>query len=358
MSNVKTNPTKENTYRKMLKEIVQENPFSTDDYFQTLFPPQVVIETTCACNQHCTYCGRSYMERSKGNMTRATFGKIVHEIAIESPLTDILPAFMGEALTYGDELFVRLAMARRLGCQKIVLNTNGTLVEKYIPQILAGNVDRIIISCDAHKPETHRKVRPGKKTGGLEGVYRGIHALTSAMNQQGLDKPFVEVGFTVFDENEQEVDDFVAYWQDHGIITKTHPKGFHAGVIPGGEFRVSVGSDRIPCGWVRDTAVVLWNGNVVLCPCDAEAKYIAGNIETQSIREIWNGPLKWIRELHQRRRFVDLPEVCRKCPDWQSRTSHVFFPDEARKKQYIEYVQLGKPVVHSSLTGTQPPIVG
>lgn len=357
MTTVKTTGSKEDTYRKMLKEVVQENPFPSDDYFQTQFPAQVVIENTCACNQSCTYCGRSYMERSKGNMTRATFGKIIHEIALESPMTDVLPAFMGEALTYGDELFARLAMARRLGCKKIVLNTNGTLVEKYIPQILAGNIDRIIISCDAHTPDTHRKVRPGKKTGGLEAVYRGVHALTAAMKEQGLETPFVEVGFTVFDENEQEVEAFIAYWQEHGVITKTHPKGYHAGVIPGGEFRVSVGPERIPCGWGRDTAVVLWNGNVVMCPCDAEAKYVAGNIETQSLREIWNGPLKWIRELHHRRRFADLPEVCRKCPDWQSRTSNMFFPDEAQKKKYIQYVQLGKSLVHSPSSSTPPPSV-
>ena len=54
MSNVKTGSTKPDIYRKMLKEIVQENPFSADDYYQTLFPPQVVIENTCAwslCDQ-------------------------------------------------------------------------------------------------------------------------------------------------------------------------------------------------------------------------------------------------------------------------------------------------------------------
>ena len=349
--------TKEDVYRKMLKTIVQENPFAPGDYFQTLFPPQVVIENTCACTQHCKYCGRSYMGRSKGNMTRAMFGRIVHEIALESPLTEILPAFMGEALTYGDELFVRLAMARRLGCQKIVLNTNGTLVEKYVSKILEGNIDRIIISCDAHDPKTHRKVRPGKNTGGLEGVYRGVHALTKAMKEKGLKRPFVEVGFTVFDENVGEVDDFVAYWQKHGVITKTHPKGFHAGVIPGGTFRLSTGSNRIPCSWSRDTAVVLWNGNVVLCPCDADAKYVAGNVEAQTLREIWNGPLKWIRELHYRRRFTDLPEVCRKCPDWQTRTSHMFFPDEKQKKEYIDFVRMGKPFIHQSSAPAAPPSV-
>jgi radical SAM protein with 4Fe4S-binding SPASM domain len=357
MSGDASSSAKVNTYRKMLTEIVQENPFAAQDYFHPLFPPQVVIETTCACNQRCTYCGRRYIERSKGNMTRATFGKIVQEIAMESPCTDILPAFMGEALLGGDELFARLAMARRLGCRKIVLNTNGLLVEKYIPRILEGNIDRLCISCDAHDPETHRKLRPGKDADGLEAVRRGVHALTAAMKERGLGRPFVEVGCTVYDENQHEVDAFIAYWQEHGVIAKSHPKGFHAGVVPGGAFRVSTGPDRIPCGWGRDTAVILWNGNVVLCPCDADAKYVAGSIETQSLREIWNGPLKWIRELHHRRRFTDLPEICRKCPDWQTRTSNTFFPDEERKKEYVAFVQMGKPFVHQSAAAAPPPVI-
>jgi len=355
MSQAKTKATKIDVYKKMLKTIVQENPFNPDDYFQTLFPPQVVIETTCACTQRCTYCGRSYMCRTKGNMTRATFGRIVHEIGLESPYTEILPTFMGEALTYGDEFFTRMAMARRLGCKKIVLNTNGTLVEKYIDRLLEGNIDRIIISCDAHSPKTHAKVRPGNNTGGLETVYRGIHALTKAIKTRGLTKPFVEVGFTVFDENIEEVDDFVAYWQERGVITKTHPKGFHAGVIPGGDYRQTTGEQRIPCCWARDTAVVLWNGNVALCPCDADAKYVAGNIHMQTLREIWNGPLQCIRELHYQKRFGELPEVCRKCPDWQTRTSQVYFPNESQKSEYITYVQLGKPFIHQAITKTTPP---
>lgn len=353
ISNTKSE--KQNIYRKMLKDIVQENPFDTENYFHTPFPPQVVVETTNACNLNCLYCGRSYMDRLKGNMTRSIFGKIVSEIALVSPLTDILPTFIGEALMFGDELFNRLSLARRLGCRKIVLNTNGVLVEKFIDQILEGNIDRIIISCDAHTQETYQKIRRGKGEDILKKVYNGIHALKEAQEKLCINRPFIEVAFTVFEENEHEVDSFVEYWQRHGVITKIHPKGFHAGVIPGGEYRISTESDRIPCGWGRDTAVILWNGNVVLCPCDANARFLAGNIETQSISEIWNGPLKWIRELHFRRRFKELPEVCRKCPDWLSRSSEIFFPNESCKREYLEFVRMGKSVIHQSAKGIEAP---
>ncbi|MBL8719840.1 MAG: radical SAM protein [Myxococcales bacterium] len=347
MIEVATEPVqKETLYRRMLKEIVEVKP--SPDLCHTQFPPQVVIESTAACNQNCTFCGRSYLERPKGHMPRAIYNRIVDEIARESPLTEILPAYMGEALLLGDELFDRMATARRLGCRKITLNTNGTLVEKHVDRLLEGNIDRISVSCDAHTEATHRLVRPAKKTSGLEGVYRGVHKLLEERAKRGLARPFVEVGFTVFGETEHEVDDFVRYWSSHDVIIKTRPKGFHAGTVPGGDYRITTGEGRTPCGWLVDTMTVLWNGNVVLCAADVDAKFIAGNIEQSSLREMWNASLKWVREMHFRRRFGDLPEICRKCTDWQSRSSHTFYPNEATKAAYLDFVRAGRMVVYDA----------
>jgi radical SAM protein with 4Fe4S-binding SPASM domain len=350
-------------YRRMLKEIVEEQPISQDHFGQTLFPSQICIETTCACNQSCLYCGRTYMERQKGNMPRWMWNKIIDEVSLERPTTEILPAYMGEALLAGDELFDRLAAARRLGCRKVTLNTNGTLLTKYASRIVEGNIDRLVVSCDAHDPATHRVVRPGKGTG-LDDVYQGIHAVLDLIRTRKLSRPLLEVAFTVFDENEHETESFVQYWLAQGVIVKTRPKVFHSGVVPGGHFRVTIGPERNPCAWIRDTMVILSNGNVVLCTCDVDAKFVAGNVEAQTIREIWNGSLKWVRELHLRRRFRDLPEICRKCTDWQTRRSHTFFPNDNMKQEYTRFVQAGHvftyepadtrqllPLLDSSITG-------
>jgi len=310
---------------------------------QTSFPQQLVIEVTAACNQGCAFCGRTYMKRPKTHMPRPCFDRIVEEVGRESPLTEVWPTFMGEAFLLGDELFDRLRFARASGCQKITLNTNGTLINRgTIPRILEGNLDRLIVSCDAHTPEVHRRLRPGRRTDGLEGIYQGVDQLIEEMRKRGLAQPLIEMQFSIFDENEHEVKDFVAYWIDRGVVVKVRPKVFWSGVVAGGDARVSLGPARTPCSWALDTAAIQWNGNVVMCAIDCDGKYVAGNVEAQPVRNIWNGPLRWIRELHIRKRFSELPEICRKCPDWQVKRAEVYFPDAVTKAAYEAYVQKGR----------------
>jgi MoaA/NifB/PqqE/SkfB family radical SAM enzyme len=103
----------------MISGIVKE-PIETGGRFvHTAFPQQLVIELTSACNQGCIFCGRTYMERPKGHMPRPIFDRVVEEVSAVSPYTEIWPAFMGESMLLGNELFERLAYARKVGCRKI-----------------------------------------------------------------------------------------------------------------------------------------------------------------------------------------------------------------------------------------------
>jgi MoaA/NifB/PqqE/SkfB family radical SAM enzyme len=138
------------------------------------------------------------MERQKSHMARSLFDRVAEEVGRESPYTELWPAFMGESMLLGDELFDRLAFARRAGCKKITLNTNGTLLnEKTIPRVIEGNWDRMIVSCDAHTPETHAKVRPGRKTQGLRGIYASVLDLIDRMQAQKLSRPILEMQFSI-----------------------------------------------------------------------------------------------------------------------------------------------------------------
>jgi radical SAM protein with 4Fe4S-binding SPASM domain len=308
------------------------------------FPQQLVIEVTAGCNQQCINCGRTYMERPKKTMKRAMFERIVDEVGVENPYTEVWPTFMGEAMLLGDRLFDLIEYARRAGCQKITLNTNGTrLNEHVIPRLLSCGIDRLIISCDAHTPETHAVVRPAinkHATAGLDGIYQGARLLLEAMRQTSSEL-LLEMQFSIFDENQHEVDAFRQYWLEQGAIVKVRPKVFWSGTVRGGQRR-DVSKNRAPCLWAMDSAAIQWNGNVVMCPIDCDGKYVAGNIELQTLKDIWNGALKWNRELHLQRRFRELPEVCRRCPDWEVKKAHVYFPDSTSQEHYETYVRKGR----------------
>jgi radical SAM protein with 4Fe4S-binding SPASM domain len=59
-------------------------------------------------------------------------------------------------------------------------------------------------------------------------------------------------------------------------------------------------------------------GKVVTCAVDLDAKYVAGDVNGQSLKEVWNGELKKIRQFHASKKFEALPDNCRNCRDWQS----------------------------------------
>jgi radical SAM protein with 4Fe4S-binding SPASM domain len=325
------------------------------------FPQQLVIELTAGCNQACIFCGRTYMPRPKKTMTLEMYKRIIDEVAAESPYTEVWPTFMGEAMLLGDMLFEALRYAKNKGLQKVTLNSNGTrLTSDNIQKLVDTGLDRFIISCDAHTPETHARVRPPinpkSKHQGLDLVYRGIHELLEVINQRGLQYPMVELQFSIFDENEHEVEDFKRYWLAQGVTVKVRPKLYWSGLVDGGDHRVTF-EGRTPCMWARDSAGIHWNGNVVMCPVDCNGNYVAGNIEMQSLKDIWNGPLKWMRELQFQGRYQELPQICRECPDWRVKKAHAYYPNAEIQALYERYVNLGRTYTESHFWSEQEEVI-
>ena len=66
------------------------------------------------------------------------------------------------------------------------------------------------------------------------------------------------------------------------------------------------------------TMSIIDTGKVVTCAVDLDARFVAGDVNKNSIKEIWNGPLKELRGLHLSKRFSELPGHCKSCKDWQS----------------------------------------
>lgn len=302
------------------------------------FPQQCVVEVTAACDQACVFCGRTYMERPKKTMKPEVFRAVADEIARENPDCELWPTFMGEALLLGPRLFELIRYARAAGCRKITLNSNGNrLTEANIEGLLNCGIDRFIVSCDGHTAETYEKIRVGGKH---ERLYAGLHRLVDTVHRRG--GPLIELQFSVFDENEHEMDAFRRYWLDQGVVVKTRPKLYWSGSVEGGGHRVTTGPERQPCLWALDTAAIHWNGNVVMCAVDCEGKYVAGNLTQQSLASIWRGPLAWMRRLQREHRFRELSEICRKCTDWNVKKAHAYFPDEATRQRYEEYIRRGR----------------
>ena len=282
------------------------------------FPKVVLIDTISYCNLKCSMCVHKEMERKKGIMPWGLFTKIIDEIAEVDRNIRVWMVFFGEALILKKRkpsIFDMITYAKSKGLTDVVLNSNANLLDRQAAKgLIQSGLDAIYIGIDAFKPETYAKIRVGGNYG--KTVQNTIHLieLKKLMNSE---KPEVFVQFVEMDDNSKEKEAFIDFWKRQGAIVKIRPKLSWAGLIDAPNL-VLDNKDRWPCYWAMRTMSITDAGKVATCAVDLDAKYVAGDVNGRSLKEVWNGELKRIREFHASKKFEALPDNCRNCRDWQS----------------------------------------
>jgi radical SAM protein with 4Fe4S-binding SPASM domain len=277
------------------------------------FPPQVIIETTAACNLTCAHCGHGSMERAKGHMPMALYRRIIDEIADCAPNTEVWPTFYGEAFLLDYRLYYMLRYATQRGLTNLILNTNGTrMTEEVADWVLDSGLRIIMFSLDGFTAPTFESIRRGARR---DEVFANVERLLAMKARRGGNTPRVEVQYSMMDANEHEVDAFKASWLERGADVKVREKLTWTGYTDAPNLRKDL--RRIACPWAIRTCAIHWNGNIVACAVDYEGRYVAGNVGAQSIATIWNRSHRHLQAMHLRHEFTDLPEPCRNCLDWQ-----------------------------------------
>ena len=282
------------------------------------FPKVVLIDTVSYCNLRCSMCVHKEMKRKKGIMSWELFSKIIDEIAQVDKGIRVWMVFFGEALLLKRKkptIFDMIAYAKNKGLSDVVLNSNANLLdEEASKELIHSGLDAIYIGIDAFASETYARIRVG---GNYEKVVQNTLHLIELKKVMNSMKPQVFVQFVVMDINEKEIGEFTEFWNYRGAVVKVRPKVSWAGMIDAPNLILD-SKDRWPCHWAMQTMSITDRGKVVTCAVDLDAKFVAGDVSHQSLKEIWNGKLKELRECHLLGRFHTLPENCRGCKDWQA----------------------------------------
>jgi radical SAM protein with 4Fe4S-binding SPASM domain len=258
------------------------------------------------------------MKRKKGIMRWDLFTKIVDEIAQVDKTVRVWMVFFGEALLLKKRrptIFDMIAYAKGRGLADVVLNSNANLLDKASSkELIRSGLDAIYIGIDAFRPETYARIRVG---GNYEKVVRNTLDLMRLKQMMNSEKPEVFLQFVEMDINQGEEEDFIKFWNQQGAVVKIRPKVSWAGLIDAPNLMLDR-EERWPCYWAMRTMSITDTGKVVTCAVDLDAKFIAGDINHQSLKEVWNGELKALRQCHLLNQFHALPENCRECKDWQA----------------------------------------
>jgi MoaA/NifB/PqqE/SkfB family radical SAM enzyme len=263
-------------------------------------PDIVQIESTNICNAKCVFCPRDEMHRRQGIMTVELFRKIVDE-CVELGITHVRMHNYGEAFI-DRQLVDKVRYAKEKGIREVGVISNGSLLTEAVARgMIEAGLDAINISVDAAGKEVFESTRIGLK---YDKVIANIERLVRLRAESGKRRPKLILSF-VRQNNTADEQAFIEHWR--AIADKVHVTDLHnwAGTL-------NTESDvNYPCYRPWLTFTVLWDGRVSLCCADFDGKIILGDLNSSSIREIWNAePYRNARRQHLE---SGGPDICRAC---------------------------------------------
>lgn len=250
---------------------------------------KINFESSTACQARCTFCPRDNMTRPKGEMSDELFHKIIRE-GKAMGIKRYSPFLYGEPFIF-PRIWQWLDYMEREGVW-VALYTNAEFMD--VDRLIKyKNIHYVTCSLNAATKETHAKVMRGPK---YEAVKKNVDELFKKATFR------VRTSFIRTDENIHEVDLFKSMYRKRAVGDFTNWTGDRS------SFRKV--TKRVPCYLLFHQMCILWDGKVVPCCNDYNAKQVLGDANKQSLKEIWENAA-WIREKHRNLDF-NIP-VCKDC---------------------------------------------
>jgi MoaA/NifB/PqqE/SkfB family radical SAM enzyme len=276
-------------------------------------PAQLTFEITAACDARCIHCPRHEMDRPKRPMDFALFTRMIDQAA-EMGIRELVPNGYGEILTL-PKLAEYLAYIRSKKHRfRLLLNSNGhNFTEEKLKMLFDYEVNGINITIDGATAATAESIRVGLKT---ERIERNIHRLLEMRRERGVTRPFVRVSMVAIPQNVHEGAMFLRKWEGVADRVLVGHMSTRLGSLGLGD--PLAGEVRPARACVRPFREMnIWaDGKAVLCCEDWNEQHVVGDLNHQSLQEIWRGAaLEAVRDAHNRGCGGDIP-ICGSCNHW------------------------------------------
>lgn len=293
---------------KKRKTIEFNKNFKSDIY---KFPKHILIESSVNCNANCAMCPNDELKRKNKEMPHSLFKKIIDQ-CVGKDVEEIHPFMHGEPFMVKDIFEKMKYINDKLPTTKIIIFTNGALLdeEKSKKLLKIKNVKEITFSLDAYTEKTYKKIRKGLD---FDKTKANIFNFIKLNNESPTRIP-TSVSMTRSIQNQHEVIPFGKFWISKVDKIDVHRcTGRNKEVPLFGDDLIKEHFKEMPCNSVFNVMPINTDGEVVMCCEDAMAKVVIGNVNEQSMVEIWNNDkYNTIRTAHIEHRKRDLP-ICKDC---------------------------------------------
>lgn len=278
----------------------------------TEYPLNIAVEVTNHCNLNCVMCKNDQMKRKRGIISIDLYKKIIDETAQVNPATRIWLDFYGEAMIAGWKLYYLIDYAKKMGLTNVCINTNGTLMKnEYADMLLDAGTDYISLDCDGFSKEVYESIRVNADR---DVFYQNVEYLLHKKNI-GNYKTIVDIKIIDMEKNHEEVNQIIDYWKNRGAWTAVRRCASWASTDSKGG--IINNNKRIACGHAIGNGAITWDGLFSMCSWDYDlAMPLAGNVNEESIREIWKRRNESFVQIHLDHDWELLPQVCKDCANW------------------------------------------
>jgi len=265
------------------------------------FPEIINIETSIICNANCVTCPHKSIKR-KINMEFETVKKIIDN-ASKYPVKEIHPFNYGEPFIYPQFIELLRYVRKKMPKTKLIVYSNGAaMTEEQMTTVIKERLlDKINFSLDAASPKTYKLIRglDYKKT------VEKINYFIALKRKYGSNLD-ISVSFVLTSGNEKELKLFKKYWKGKARL--------HIALDDGRSGRAFINRfSKMPCKSPFIRMFILTDGRVVCCEHDARGDMILGNINNNSLEEIWNSKeYRNLRMMHNSQNKKRVP-LCKNC---------------------------------------------
>ncbi|HRG59239.1 MAG TPA: SPASM domain-containing protein [Bacteroidia bacterium] len=263
-------------------------------------PASIAIEPTTSCNLRCPECpsGLRSFTRPTGMLQTTLFEKLIDEL--HPSLLYLIFYFQGEPYLNTSFLdMVSYATKRNI---YTATSTNAHyLNDENCRKTIQSGLNRLIISIDGTTQETYQSYRVGGK---LDKVIEGTKNIVKWKKEMNAKTPHLIFQFLVVKPNEHQIEDVLNLAEELGIdevrfkTAQVYDYKNGNDLIPDNEaysryYKNNDGTYSIKnkmlnhCWKMWHSCVVTWDGKVVPCCFDKDAKHNLGEMQLSTFRTIW-----------------------------------------------------------------------
>ncbi|MBK9731197.1 MAG: SPASM domain-containing protein [Chitinophagaceae bacterium] len=299
----------------------------TGNAIQIGLPVSVSIEPTTSCNLRCPECpsGLRSFTRETGMLEPDFFRKTIDELS--NHLCYLLFYFQGEPYLHPDFLSM-VHYASEKGIYTATSTNAHFLNDESARKTVESGLDRLIISIDGTTQEVYESYRIG---GQLQKVLEGTRNIIKWKKQLQSKTPHLIFQFLVVSKNEHQINAVKKLAKETGVnevrFKTAQLYDFKNGneLIPVNEKfsryrKQQDGSFAIKnklmnhCWKLWHSSVITWDGKVVPCCFDKDAKYRLGDLNSESFASIWqsDGYQRFRSAVLRSRKEID---ICANCSE-------------------------------------------